>query len=106
MEQTSRDADFRSHWLALPLELQLKDHEPDRPPVTIEVQTGDRPVVIEAVGGTVRVRPGTVSGPDAKLTGTPPLVLGVLTGELDLARARADGLEFEGDPRALRRVRP
>jgi DNA-binding HxlR family transcriptional regulator len=106
MEQTSRDADFRSHWLALPLELQLKDHAPDRPPVTIEVHTGDRPVVIEAVGGTVRVRPGTVSGPDAKLTGTPPLVLGVLTGELDLARARADGLEFEGDARALRRVRP
>jgi DNA-binding HxlR family transcriptional regulator len=106
LQQTSGDADFRSHWLALPLEFQLKDNAPDRPPVTIEVHTGDRPIVIEAVEGTVRVRPGTVADPDARLSGTPPLVLGVLTGELDLAKARAAGLEFEGDHKALRRVRP
>jgi hypothetical protein len=30
----------------------------------------------------------------------------VLTGELDLEAARGRGLEFEGNPRVLRRVRP
>ena len=36
----------------------------------------------------------------------PPSVAGVLTGELDLEAARGRGLEFEGNPRVLRRVRP
>src|ERR1700694_4190829 len=67
----------------------------------LKVHTGDRPIVLEAGGGSVRVRPGTVSGPDAKLTGTPPLVLGVLTGELappesarrrSRVRGRSEGL--------------
>lgn len=102
----SGEPEFRSHWLALPLEFQLKDHAPDRPPVTIELDTGDRPVLVQTVDGKVRVRLGTVPDPDARLTGTPPLVLGVLTGELDLEAARGRGLEFEGNPRVLRRVRP
>src|SRR6516225_9062301 len=29
--------EFRSHWLALPLETHLVDHSPTKPPVTIEV---------------------------------------------------------------------
>ena len=100
----SADAAFRSHWLALPLELQLTDREPDRPPVTIEVRTGDQPVVVEAVDGTVRVRPGTAPDPDATVSGAPPPVLSLLLGELDLATARAQGVAVEGDPDALRRL--
>jgi DNA-binding HxlR family transcriptional regulator len=104
LPETSAGAEFRSHWLALPLERYLKDDEPDRPPVTIEVRTGDQPVVIETIDGRVHVRPGSALDPDATVSGPPPLVIDLLTGRVDLAAARADGLEFEGDPKALSRV--
>ena len=100
------DAEFRSHWLVLPLQLLLTDHTPDAPPVTIEVRSGDQSVVIQTRDGEVRVRPGAAADPDATVTGSPPLVVGLLSGELDLATARARGLEFEGDRAVLRRVRP
>jgi len=98
------DCEFRSHWLALPLERCLKDHSPDAPPVTIEIRTGEQPLLIQTDNGRVHVRPGTATTPDATLSGPPPLILGLLGGELDLAAARAQGLEFDGDPDALRRV--
>jgi DNA-binding HxlR family transcriptional regulator len=104
LDEASENAAFRSHWLAVPLEYRLRDHAPERPPVTIEVRTGDEPVVIETVEGAVRVRPGTAADPDAILSGPPPVVMDVLMRQLDLATAVERGLEFEGDPEALRRI--
>jgi DNA-binding HxlR family transcriptional regulator len=98
------DAAFCSHWLVVPLEYRLQDHAPERPPVTIEVRTGDEPVVIETVDGSVRVRPGSAADPDAILSGPPPVVMDVLMRNLDLATARERGVELEGDREALRRV--
>jgi DNA-binding HxlR family transcriptional regulator len=98
------DAAFCSHWLVVPLEYRLRDHAPERPPVTIEVRTGDEPVVIETVDGSVRVRPGSAADPDAILSGPPPVVMDVLMRNLDLATARTRGVDFEGDPEALRRI--
>jgi hypothetical protein len=95
---------FRSHWLTVPLEYKLRDRAPERPPVTVEVRTGDQPVVIETLDGAVRVRPGTAAHPDAVLSGPPPLIMDVLIRDLDLSTARERGLDFEGDPEALRRV--
>ena len=97
---------FRTYWLGLPLELYLTDHAPERPPVAIELRTGDEPMVVETVDGTVHARPGPAEDPDAVLTGPPRLILGVLTGKLDLADARERGLRYEGDPETLRRVQP
>lgn len=97
---------FCSHWLAMPLELHLRDRKPHRAPITIEVRSGDQPMLIETVDGEVRTRPGSADHPDAVLTGPPELVVGVLTGRLDLADARARGLEYDGDPKTLRRVQP
>jgi len=104
--QALGDAEFRSHWLVLPLGRYLVDHTPDAPPVTIEVRTGDQPLLIETANGRIHIRPGTASDPDATIGGPPPLVVGLLGGEIDLATALADGLEFEGDREALRRVQP
>ena len=100
------DDEFRSHWLVLPFEHYLTDHEPDGAPITIEVRTGDEPILIETVGGTVRARPGRAEHPDASLAGAASLILGLLTGRLDLATARSRGLQYEGDPEILDRVRP
>ncbi len=96
--------EFRSHWLVFPLDAYLEDRTPDRPPIAIEVRTGDEPMVIEAVDGTVRTRRGTVERPDAVVTGRPGLILGLLSGRLGLAEARQRGLEFKGNQKALSRI--
>ena len=96
---------FRTHWLALPVRYYLTDRTPNRPRVTIELRAGDEPMTLETVGGAVEARPGPAEDPDAIITGPPEVIIGLLLGELDLARARAAGLKFEGDPAALRRVR-
>lgn len=95
---------FRSHWLVFPLDAYLEDKTPKEPPVTIEVQTGDEPMVIETVDGKVRTRRGTTERPDAVLTGRPGLILGLLSGRLGLPEARKRGLEFKGSQKALHRV--
>jgi DNA-binding HxlR family transcriptional regulator len=100
------DDEFRSHWLAVPFQLYLSDRTPERPPITIEVRTGDQPMVIETVEGAVQARPGRAEQPDAVLTGTPQLIMAVLTGTLELEDARARGLEYQGDSETLWRVRP
>lgn len=98
---------FRSHWLASPIALYLADSTPEGPPVTIEVRIGDEPMVIETVdGGAVRARPGRAVDPDAVLAGPPRIVIGLITGRLDLPAARARGLHYEGDPEVLARLQP
>src|SRR5919205_4284451 len=44
-EQAPDDA-VRSHWLAGALDLMLTDRQPDASPVTLELRTGDQPIVI------------------------------------------------------------
>jgi DNA-binding HxlR family transcriptional regulator len=106
LEATSQNAEFRSHWLTLPLELLLRDHRSDRPAVTIELETGEQSMLITTVDGGVRVTPGTTSGPDARLRGAPDVAFALLSGKIDLATAGDRGLEFEGDRDALRRIQP
>jgi len=103
-EQTA-DEVFRSHWITLPLRLYYVDPTPDEPPVTIELRTGDQPIVIETVDGGIRARPGSAQNPDAVLTGPPQLIIGVLSGRLELEDACRRGLGVDGDPGALSRVR-
>ena len=105
MAQSGADDAFRSHWLAMPVELFLTDRTPERPPITIEVRTGDEPVLIETADGGTRLCPGPGEHPDAVIEGTPQLVVGLLGGRIDLAEARALGLHYQGDSRALSRVR-
>jgi DNA-binding HxlR family transcriptional regulator len=96
---------FRSHWLTLPLELYYYDPTPSGPPVTIEVRTGDEPMTIEIAGGQVTAHRGSTPHPTALVIGRPALVLPVLSGRIGLDDARARGLEFQGDPAALQRIR-
>ena len=95
---------FRSHWLVFPLDAYLEDKSPKEPPITIEVQTGDEPMLIETIEGKVRTRRGPAERPDAVLVGRPGLILGLLSGRFDLPEARKRGLEFKGSQKALHRV--
>ncbi len=97
---------FRGRWLTWPVEMFLADADPERPPVTLELRVGDRPMIVETVAGEVRTRPGPAERADAVLSGPPHPILGLLSGQLDLEQARARGVEFEGDGAVLARLRP
>jgi DNA-binding HxlR family transcriptional regulator len=103
---TAHEGDqFRSHWLAFPIS-RLVDATPGAPPVTIQLRTGDEPMIVDVSEGSVRARPGTAEEPDAVIAGSPDVVVGVLVGRLELAKAKRRGLKFEGDVAALERIRP
>lgn len=95
---------FRSHWLVFPFDAYLVDKAPGEPPITIEVRTGDEPMVIETIDGKVRTRRGTAENADAVLEGRPGPILGLLSGKLGLAEAKERGLTVRGSQKALRRV--
>jgi DNA-binding HxlR family transcriptional regulator len=99
------DDEFRSHWLVLPIEAHLTDNTPERPPITIELRTGDEAMLIETIDGRVRARPGKADHPNAVLSGSGSQVIGLLTGRLDLAEAMRRGLQVEGDREVIDRVR-
>lgn len=103
-EQKPGDA-VQSHWLAGALEETLTDHTPDRPPVEIEVRTGDQPILIRTHDGAIRTSLGESSDPDTTLTGEPRPIMGLLLGLLELDAAQAAGVRLDGDPKALDRIR-
>jgi DNA-binding HxlR family transcriptional regulator len=94
----------RSHWLAFALELMLADGQPHASPVTLELRTGDQPIVIEAHDGAIHTRLGSAEKPDATLAGPPRPILGLLLGRLELADAKASGITYRGDPSILDRI--
>jgi DNA-binding HxlR family transcriptional regulator len=104
-EQRPGDA-VRSHWLAGALATLLTDRQPAAPPVTVELQTGDQPIVLQAQDGTIRTRLGAAESPDATLTGPPMPIMGLLLGLLELADAKARGVSFQGKPAIIDRIRP
>ena len=102
-EQKPRDA-VRSHWLAGALEAMLIDHQPDAPPLTIQLQTGDQPIVIETRDGTIHARVGAADNPDATLTGPARPIMGLLLGLLEATEAKASAVDYQGDPTILDRL--
>jgi len=106
MVERGEDDEFRSHWLKYPIERLFVDADPEQPPVTVELRTGDQPVVLETDDGAIRVHAGTAEHPDVVVTGDPEAVIGVLQGSVDLRTAKRQGLRVEGDARALARVQP
>jgi DNA-binding HxlR family transcriptional regulator len=102
-EQKPGDA-VRSHWLAWALELMLTDRQPEASPVTVELQPGDQPIVIETRDAAIHTRLGPAENPDATLTGPPKPILGLLLGLLELADAKANGVDYQGDPAILDRI--
>jgi DNA-binding HxlR family transcriptional regulator len=102
-EQKPGDA-VHSHWLAWALQLMLTDRRPDESPVTVELRTGDQPIVVEARDGTIHTRLGPADRADLTLTGPPRPILGLLLGRLGPADATAQGVGYDGDPAILHRI--
>lgn len=102
-EQKAGDV-VRSEWLAYALALMLTDRKPEAPAVTVEVQTGDQPIVIQAADGEIQTRLGPAEDSDATITGPPAAIMGLLLGLLELDGARAGGVSYDGDPAVLDRI--
>ncbi len=102
VEQKPEDA-VRSHWLAGAVETMVSDRRPDGKPVTLELRTGDEPIVVAAEGGETKVTLGAASDPDAALTGPERPILGLLFGMLDRAGAESMGVAVDGDPKVIER---
>ena len=103
MEQKPTDA-VRSHWLAAAIELMLTDRQPDAPPATVELQTGDQPIAIELRDGAIQTHLGAADNPDATLAGPPRPIMGLLLGLLELADAKTQGISYQGDAALLDRI--
>jgi DNA-binding HxlR family transcriptional regulator len=103
-EDKPEDA-VRSHWLASALELMLDAPLPGGPAVTLELRTGDQPIVLEARDRTIHTRLGTADNPDATLIGAPRPIMGLLLGLIELADAEDLGITYRGDPAVLGRFR-
>lgn len=104
LANSAKDDELRGHWLALPAELYLRDAEPQKPPVRIEVHMGDEPVTLTTANGSIEARIGTVANPDAVIGGPPREVAAVILRGAPLAAARKRGVRFKGNPKALKRL--
>jgi DNA-binding HxlR family transcriptional regulator len=103
MAEPAGDDAFRSRWLILMVEALMGDA--DRLVGTIQLETGDEPVVLRVRDGRVAAETGTDPSADLTLRGAPDTVLGVLTGLCTINQARARGLDLSGDRTLLTRLR-
>jgi DNA-binding HxlR family transcriptional regulator len=102
-EQKPSDV-VHSDWLAQALALMLTDRKPDAPGITVELQTGDQPIVVETRDGKIDAKLGPAEDPDATITGPPMPIMGLLLGLLELTNAKAAGVDYQGDPKVLDRL--
>jgi len=106
LRKSARTDRFRTHWLALCAQNCLRDHDPNRPRVTMELRSGHESITIEAAKGSIRTRVGSVEHPDAVLAGPPTALVAILTGSMDLRKGRDAGLQYKGDPNVIGRLQP
>ena len=86
--------------------MYFADTAPEMPSISIELRSGGEAITMETASGSVRTRVGAPVHPDTVLIGAPHLILGLLSGKMELGAACAAGLNYEGDPDAIKRIRP
>lgn len=102
---TDPAADFRSRWLAIPVQGLLRDRRPSEPAVRLRIDTGDEPVSVLIADGEVRVGTEDPAGPpDLVVTGPPKAVLGLLAGKVPVVAAATAGIALTGDVDVLDRA--
>ena len=96
---------FRARWLELPLELMFGGIDPGRPNIQIEVRTADEMLTLTSSAGSVEVRTGPAPSPDVVITGSPELIVGLMSGALDKDAAMSQGVSILGDFADVERLR-
>lgn len=107
MAEASPSDEFRAHWLALPLKFLCRDTRPDEARVVVRVGDLFDGCDVIAEAGTIDVLPVSADRtPDATVTGPPPLLVGLFTGQVPPGAAIPAGLIIAGSPDAVQRVLP
>jgi DNA-binding HxlR family transcriptional regulator len=96
---------FRARWLELPLKLMFGGIDPRRPDIQIEVRTADEMLTLTSAAGAVEVRIGSAPSPDVVVTGSPELIVGLMSGALDKDVAMSQGVSILGDFADVERLR-
>ncbi len=102
-EERPDDA-FQAHWLAYAPAWLLTDSDPEAPAMTIQLFASGNAAVVEVGGGRIEARVGRAVNPDLELDGPPRVVLGLLTGMVDLDGARRLGVNVHGRTDVLGRL--
>ncbi|GAA3447066.1 hypothetical protein GCM10018955_65050 [Planomonospora venezuelensis] len=63
-------------------------------------------MVLDVAGGRISLRLASDPNADATITGPPPRVLTLFSGNLDLTEAEEHGIQITGSWEAVRRVLP
>lgn len=109
------DDAFQAPWLVYAAAWFTADADPSAGPAVIQLVAPASPTthgalaeaIVELDGqGGIDARVGRVAHPDLVLEGPPRLVLGVITGMLDLDQAIAAGIQITGRRGLLKRLRP
>jgi DNA-binding HxlR family transcriptional regulator len=98
------DDTFRTHWLALAVPAFF-DGVPveDIAPLSVLVNTGDQPALLDVTAAGVSMRVGSDSAAaDVTITGEPDAVLAMLTGTL--AAEEPGAVQIDGQGEATRRL--
>jgi DNA-binding HxlR family transcriptional regulator len=104
LTRADKSDEIRGYWIGLPVELYVEDAEPAKPPVSLEVRTGEEPVTL-TIGGDIRSSIGCVKNPDAVISGPAHEILRVLLGRSPLSDAVKRGVTYKGDRKILGRLR-
>ena len=76
-----------------------------RPDIQIEVRTADEMLTLTSSAGSVEVRTGPAPSPDVVITGSPELIVGLMSGALDKDVAMSQGVSILGDFADVERLR-
>ena len=104
LEGQGTDA-FRARWLELPLDLMFGGIDRGRPNIEVELRTGDEVLTLKSTAGSVEVRTGPAPSPDVVVTGSPELIVGLMSGALDKDVAMSQGVSILGDFTDVERLR-
>ncbi|HXD54786.1 MAG TPA: helix-turn-helix domain-containing protein [Solirubrobacteraceae bacterium] len=97
---------FRGRWLSWPAEMFLADREPSAGPARVELEAEGEAIGLAVEGGRISVELAGEHAPDARLSGDPHAMLGLITGYLSLDDASGRGVSVEGSRALLERILP
>lgn len=104
LEEVDERDTFQSHWAVLPFRFYLEDTQPDGPPVQIQLETDDEPIVVRADGGSVNAMVGRIQHPDLVLSGPAQPTARLMMGRIDVSEATKQGVTCRGDLGLLKRL--
>jgi DNA-binding HxlR family transcriptional regulator len=104
LEEADEHDTFQSHWAVLPFRFYLEDAQPEGPPVQVQLETDDEPIVVEANGGSVDARVGRTEDPDLVLSGPAQPAARLMMGRIGVSEASKQGVTCHGDVGLLERL--